>query len=248
MELAARSERLASLGHLASGVAHEIRTPLTSLKLFLQSVQDNITFSPDDREDYQIAMRQVGRIEKTINRFLEFARPQDPVVTEFDFAQLAEEVLEVIRPRASHQEVEIRECLMSEPAWIKGDAHQLSEVLVNLLVNALDVMPDGGQLTFSIDIEKETDNRHAASWVVAKISDTGPGIRQQDLERVFEPFFTTKATGSGLGLAILKGTVESHGGSVHVDTCLRAGTTFCIRLPALSQEKTVEHEQDPDCG
>ncbi len=247
LELAARSERLASLGHLASGVAHEIRTPLTSLKLFLQSVQENITFSPDDREDYQIAMRQVGRIEKTINRFLEFARPQEPIVTEFDFAQLAEEVLEVIRPRASHQEVEIQECLTSEPAWIKGDAHQLSEVLVSLLVNALDVMPDGGELTFSIDIEGKSANSQVPSWIVVKVSDTGPGIRQQDLQRVFEPFFTTKATGSGLGLAILKGTVESHGGSVHVDTHLRDGTTFYVRLPALSPEKTVEHEQDPDC-
>ena len=248
LELAARSERLASLGHLASGVAHEIRTPLTSLKLFLQSVQENITFSPDDREDYQIAMRQVGRIEKTITRFLEFARPQEPIVTEFDFARLAEEVLEVIRPRASHQEVEIQECLTNEPAWIRGDSHQLSEALVSILVNALDVMPDGGQLTFSIDIEKGSVNPQIPSWVVVKVSDTGPGIRQQDLQRVFEPFFTTKATGSGLGLAILKGTVESHGGSVHVDTRLRAGTTFCIRLPALSQEKTVEHEQNPDCG
>ena len=247
LELAARSERLASLGHLASGVAHEIRTPLTSLKLFLQSVQESITFLPDDREDYQVAMRQVARIEKTINRFLEFARPQDPIISEFDFAKLAEEILEVIRPRAGHQEVEVHESLMAEPAWVRGDSHQLSEVLVNLLVNALDVMPDGGELTFSIDIEKETSNSGVSSWVVVRVSDTGPGIQQQDLERVFEPFFTTKATGSGLGLAILKGTVESHGGSVHVDTSLHVGTTFCIRLPALSPKKIVEHEQDPDC-
>lgn len=247
VEAAARSERLAALGRLASGVAHEIRTPLTSLKLFLQSVQENIAFSPDDREDYLIAMRQVARIEKTINRFLDFARPQDPIIAEFDFARLAEEVLDVIRPRASHQEIEIAENITSEPAWVRGDAHQLSEVLVNLLVNALDVMPDGGQLTVSVANEPAESNSKLPFWVLVKVSDTGPGIRQEDLDRLFEPFFTTKATGSGLGLAILKGTVESHGGSVCVDTKLHAGTTFSIRLPGLSPGKTVENEQDPDC-
>ncbi len=247
VEAAARSERLAALGRLASGVAHEIRTPLTSLKLFLQSVQENIAFSPDDREDYQIAMRQVARIEKTINRFLDFARPQEPVISEFNFAQLAEEVLEVIRPRASHQEIEIAENITSETTCVRGDAHQLSEVLVNLLVNALDVMPDGGRLTVSVATEAAESNSTVPFWVLVKVSDTGPGIPQQDLDRLFEPFFTTKATGSGLGLAILKGTVESHGGSACVDTKLHVGTTFSIRLPASSPGKTVENEQDPDC-
>jgi two-component system, NtrC family, sensor kinase len=242
LDSAARAERLASLGHLASGVAHEIRTPLTSLKLFLQSVQENIAFSPDDREDYQIAMRQVARIEKTINRFLDFARPQEPVITEFNFAQLAAEVLEVIRPRASHQEIEIAENIASETACVRGDAHQLSEVLVNLLVNALDVMPDGGRLAVSVATEAAEPNSAVPFWVLVKVSDTGPGIPQQDLDRLFEPFFTTKATGSGLGLAILKSTVESHGGSVCVDTKLHAGTTFSIRLPTSSPGKTVENE------
>ncbi|HUT11306.1 MAG TPA: cache domain-containing protein [Thermoguttaceae bacterium] len=231
LEAAARSERLAALGRLASGVAHEIRTPLTSLKLFLQSVQEDITVSLEQSEDYRIAMRQVARIEKTINHFLDFARPQQPVLAELDFVQLVDEVLEVIRPRANQQEVEIHECIATELPKVEGDVRQMGEVLVNLLVNALDAMPDGGRLTISIAAEAAQPGWIPPTWVRIDVSDTGPGIPEEDLDRLFEPFFTTKAAGSGLGLAIIKGTLERHSGTVSVNTRLGAGTTFSVRLP-----------------
>ena len=248
LEVAARSERLAALGHLASGVAHEIRTPLTSLKLFLQFLQEELVFSPDACEDYQLALRQVVRIEKTINRFLDFARPQDPIIAEFDFVQLVEEILDVIRPRANQQEVEIQECIAKDPIWVEGDSHQLGEVLINLLVNALDVMPDGGRLTISVAAKAAESNAAVPLGVLVQVSDTGPGIRQEDLDRLFEPFFTTKATGSGLGLAILKSTVESHGGSVCVATKRGGGTTFSVCLPTSTPEMIAENGKDPNCG
>jgi signal transduction histidine kinase len=231
LEAAARSERLAALGRLASGVAHEIRTPLTSLKLFLQSVQEDITVSPEQSEDYRIAMRQVARIENTISHFLDFARPQEPVLAELDFVQLVDEVLEVIRPRANQQEVEIQECIASELPRVKGDVRQLGEVLVNLLVNALDAMPDGGRLTISVTADVAQSDATGPAYVQIDVSDTGPGIPENDVDRLFEPFFTTKAAGSGLGLAIIKGTLERHFGTVSVNTQLGAGTTFSVRLP-----------------
>jgi len=232
LEAAARSERLAALGRLASGVAHEIRTPLTSLKLFLQSVQEDVAISPEQSEDYRVAVRQVARIEKTINHFLDFARPRQPVLVELDFVQLVDEVLEVIRPRANQQEVEIHECIAPELPHVAGDVRQLGEVLVNLVVNALDAMPDGGRLTISIAEETAQPGSISPTWVRIDVSDTGPGIPEEDVTRLFEPFFTTKAAGSGLGLAIVKGTIERHCGTVQVDTRLHAGTTITVRLPA----------------
>ncbi len=242
LEAAARSERLAAVGRLAAGVAHEIRTPLTSLKLFLQAVQEDIAISPEQREDYQIGMRQVGRIETTINHFLNFARPREPVLGVLDVVRWLDDVLEVVQPRANQQEVQVRKQIAPDLPHVEGDSRQLSEAMVNLMVNALEVMPDGGELAISVAGETTDRDSAPATWLRIDVSDTGPGIRQEDLERLFEPFFTTKATGSGLGLTILRETVERHGGSVEVDTQIGAGTTFTVRLPASPGSGTSRRE------
>jgi signal transduction histidine kinase len=235
LEVAARSERLASLGRLSSGVAHEIRTPLASLKLFLQSFREEMELAPEQAEDFDVAMRQVRRIESTINHFLNFARPQEPVLAAVDFPRLVEDALLVVRPKANHQEVELVHAIAPDLPEVEGDSRLLGEVLVNLLVNALEVMPHGGRIAIDVSPDGEADGEsRACRGVRMDVSDTGPGIRESDLERLFEPFFTTKATGSGLGLAIVRGTVERHGGSVKVRTKPGAGTTFCIRLPSRS--------------
>lgn len=231
LEAVARSERLAALGRLSSGVAHEIRTPLASLKLFLQSLREDMEMSPDQSEDFEIAMRQILRMEATINHFLNFARPQEPCLAEVHFDRLVEDALLVVKPRANQQEVEIERVVEPDLPKVEGDSRQLGEVLVNLLVNALEVMPDGGRIAIRVapSSEDEGDGRRQ---VQIDVSDTGPGIPPRDVDRLFEPFFTTKATGSGLGLAIAHGTVERHGGEIKVHTKPGAGTTFTIRLPA----------------
>jgi two-component system NtrC family sensor kinase len=241
LEAAARSERLAALGRLASGVAH--RTPLTSLKLFLQSVQEEIAISPEQSEDYQIAMRQVARIETTINHFLNFARPQEPVLLDVDFVRLVDDALEVVQPRANQQEVEVEKRIGPELPRVQGDMRQLGEVLVNLLVNALEAMPEGGRLAIAVAAEPTRPDTPEAAWVRIDVSDTGPGVSQEDLDRLFEPFFTTKAAGSGLGLAITSGIVERHGGSVAVDSRPGAGTTFSVRLPTANAQRTEKDDR-----
>ncbi len=231
LQAAARSEHLAALGRLASGVAHEIRTPLASLKLFLQSCREALDDSPEDREDFCVAMRQILRIEATVNHFLQFARPREPVMADLDFRRLVDESAEIVGPRAKQQRVAMSCSVAEELPRVEGDLRQLSECLVNLMVNALDVMPEGGALTVSVSPENGSASA-AATGVRIDVADTGPGITPEDLQYLFEPFFTTKTGGSGLGLPIVQNTVQLHGGAVRVHTEPGAGATFSIHLPA----------------
>lgn len=235
LEAAARSEHLAALGRLASGVAHEIRTPLASLKLYMQSIREEIAHDSEHHEDFEIAMRQVGRIEGTINHFLEFARPQEPVPVEVDFPRLVEDALSVVGPRARQQSVEVGKSIVAGLPVVEGDMRQLGDALVNLLVNALEVMPDGGRVDVAVDVDRPEAQNAGPTAVRIDVTDSGPGIEAGHLERLFEPFFTTKATGSGLGLAIVAGTVERHGGEVRVHTRPGEGTRFSIVLPAATR-------------
>ncbi len=244
---AARSEHLAALGRLASGVAHEIRTPLASLKLYLQSVQEEITISPEFNEDFDIAMREVERIENTINHFLQFARPQQPVLGNVDLVQLVDEAMVVVRPRANHQDVAVQMHVAPDLCDISGDKRLLGEALVNILVNALDEMPGGGRLAIRIKNAGNPGTNMPGSWAAIEVTDSGPGIPEPDIEKLFEPFYTTKASGSGLGLAIVRGTVQQHGGILRIRSTPGHGTTFTILLPATVPEKATAHEQDLDC-
>lgn len=230
LQAAARSEHLAAMGRLASGVAHEVRTPLTSLKLYLQSVQEDFTVSPEHAEDYDVAMRQVDRIEKTIDHFLRFARPQAPVMAAVDLKRLVDDAVLIVRPRANQQGVAVAVDVAPGLPAVTGDARQLGEALVNLLVNALEEMPGGGRLAVGARWEPAA-GRPGAARVALEVADTGPGVREPDLEKIFEPFFTTKASGSGLGLSIVRATVERHGGAVRVRTGPGAGTAFTMLLP-----------------
>lgn len=231
LEAAARSEHLAALGRLAAGVAHEIRTPLTSLKLFLQAAREEIAVSPEHGEDYGVAMQQVRRIETTINHFLDFARPSEPVLVEMDFARLIDDALLVVQPRANQQEVEVRKSIAPGLPKVEGDMRQLGEALVNLLVNALEAMPNKGRLTIAVTPQTHEPGSPERPWVRIDVADTGSGIRPENLPRLFDPFYTTKASGSGLGLAIVQGTVQRHGGTISVRSEMGVGTTFSICLP-----------------
>ncbi|HUT54016.1 MAG TPA: cache domain-containing protein [bacterium] len=244
-QAAARSQRLAALGRLAAGVTHEIRTPLASIKLFLQAMKDEIEISEECAEDYRIAMQQVLRIEATINRFLDFAKPQEPVFGVIEVAELIEEALLMAHPRANHQEVLIRKRVAAGLPSIRGDRKQLSEVLLNLMVNALDVTSKGDTLGVSAGLVKHNINGVPRPCLRIDVSDTGPGIAPENLEKMFDPFFTTKASGTGLGLSIVHSTVIRHGGEVSVKSSAGQGSVFSVFLP-LPREGEREDESPPD--
>ncbi len=230
-QAAARSQQLASLGRLAAGVAHEIRTPLTSLKLFLESVETEIAISPDYEEDFQVAMSQVKRMEATISRFLDFARPQEPVFMSLNVGDLIEEALLVVGPKARQQETVIRKSISSLLPEIKGDRRQLGEALLNLLVNGLEAVSGQGELSITANLDSIPTRDGRQRCVRIEVRDTGPGIEAKHQTRLFDPFFTTKATGAGLGLAIVMSTIQRHGGEVAVQSSPGEGTTFSVFLP-----------------
>lgn len=230
-QAAARSQQLASLGRLASGVAHEIRTPLTSLKLFLESVESEIAISPDYEEDFQVAMNQIKRMEATINRFLDFARPQNPIFSLIGVRELIEESLLVIGPKARKQETIIQKSIYSVLPKIKGDRKQLGETLLNLMVNALEAVANRGKLIIAADLTELQTADGLRRGIRIDVGDTGPGIMAENVTRLFDPFFTTKATGAGLGLSIVYSTIQRHGGEVMVRSIVGEGTTFSLLIP-----------------
>jgi len=243
---AARSEQLAALGRLAAGVTHEIRTPLTSLKLFLESVRGDIEMSPEYQEDFQIGMQQVKRIESTINRFLDFAKPQEPIFSMIDTAQLIQDALLLVRPKANHQQVDLQVMIDDNLPKIRGDRKQIGEVLLNLMVNALEAMANQGNLTVSAFMDRFELGGKPRDCVCIDVSDTGPGIDEKNISMLFDPFFTTKASGSGLGLSIVQGTVRRHGGDVKVQSAKGKGTTFSVFLLPMTVQGVREYDQDID--
>ncbi|MGA1825216.1 MAG: cache domain-containing protein [bacterium] len=228
----ARSEKLAVLGRLAAGVTHEIRTPLTSLKLFLESIQNEIEISPEYEEDLQIGLNQIKRMEATINRFLDFAKPPEPKLSLIDVKHLIEEALLIIKPRANQQETLVNVEIDNQLPAIKGDKKQLAEALLNLMVNSLEAMKDRGKLTITGSLDRcDIGDNLSRKCIRIEILDTGPGIADENIPRLFEPFFTTKASGAGLGLSIAYSTIQMHEGDIRFKNLIGGGISFSIFLP-----------------
>ena len=229
--VAERSEKFAAIGRMGAAVAHEIRTPLTSLKLFMESMEAEIEISPEDEEDFQIAMKQISRIESTINRFLDFTKPQDLVFSEISAAELVEDVLIMVRPMIKRQECNLDINMDQALPPIHGDRKLLAEALVNLFVNALEAMESGGRLSITLANDRFSINAETAPCLRIDVSDTGYGIEKEQINNLFEPFFTTKASGTGLGLPLVFNTIQNHGGVIRVKSRVQFGTTFSIYLP-----------------
>ena len=229
--MAERSEKFAAMGQMGAAVAHEIRTPLTSIKLFLESVQAEIDISIEYEEDFNIAMNQIGRIEATINRFLDFAKPQDLSFSDIDLKSFITDLLIMVRPQVNRQECVLTVSLADDMPTISGDRRLLAEALINLLVNAIDAMPAHGSLSVSAVQDIFTVNDRDISCVRVDIADTGHGIAEKQQEKIFEPFFTTKANGTGLGLPLVLTTIRNHGGEIRVKSNVGEGTMFSLFLP-----------------
>jgi two-component system sensor histidine kinase HydH len=219
-----RSERLASLGRLAAGVAHEIRNPLSSIRGFAQFFQNRFKGQEKEQEYASVMVREVDRLNRVITELLDFARPKEPHRELHSAGEILEQTLKVLESELAKKNIAVEKKLEASLPRILVDRDQLSQALLNLLLNALESMEGAGKIRISME-------SGGAEVLAISISDTGRGIPKEDLERVFEPFFSTKRKGTGLGLAIVHQIVESHKGEIKVESRAGEGTTFRITLP-----------------
>lgn len=225
-----RAEQLAAVGQLAAGVAHEVRNPLTSVKLLVESALTSRLRKPLTDEDLRVIHAEIVRLEEIVQSFLDFARPPAPERNYCDLRELMTQGIDLSRARARLQGVAIDVAIPSEPVVGNVDPGQIRTVLVNLFINALDAMPQGGRLEVSLEQATGGD-------VCMHVNDTGEGIAPEMVERLFTPFSSSKPTGTGLGLSISRRIIEEHGGQITADNGDR-GARFTIRLPALVPEET----------
>ncbi|MGD2089133.1 MAG: ATP-binding protein [Candidatus Aminicenantes bacterium] len=217
-----RQEKLALLGQLAGGLGHELRNPLGVIKntaYFLNMALENP--EPEVKESLEILEKEVGNSERIIRSLLDFARARPPHRQEVDINQILQEVLSGIKVP---EQIQLKSHLVEAIPFIMGDPDQLTQVFGNIIHNAVQAMPQGGQLM----IKSET---REPGWIAVSITDTGVGIAEENIGKIFEPLFTGKAKGIGLGMAISKTFVEGHGGSINVQSEIGKGSTFTVKLP-----------------
>jgi two-component system sensor histidine kinase HydH len=221
----ARSRHLASLGSLAAGVAHEIRNPLSSIKGFATYFKERYRDNPEDGKTADIMVQEVERLNRVIGQLLEFARPVAIDRKPSSLQKVTQHALKMIERDAREKRVTISSELPADIPEVMMDADKIKQVLLNLFLNALEAMQQGGTLTITLA-------RNGAHAVRLTVADTGPGIDQKDLPHIFDPYFTTKASGTGLGLAIVHKIVEAHDGEVRVVSVPGTGTSVMIVLPS----------------
>lgn len=218
------ARRLAALGQFAAAIAHDIRTPLTSISLNVQILRRKLVLPDDDREHLDIALEELARLDRSVAEILDFAKPVKIAAEQIDVADLIEDAAKGLTPVLSERGVALV-CQRPADLTIHGDPQRLRQVLTNLVGNAADASRPGAEVTLRAVPAND-------GQVAIEVEDRGRGIESADLPRIFDPFFTTRPDGTGLGLAICHKVVRAHGGDIHVRSTPGEGSTFTVVLPA----------------
>jgi signal transduction histidine kinase len=219
-----QSEKLATLGYLSAGMAHEIRNPLNSIALFGQLIKSG-TDDPEQQEYVDKILKEVDRIDGILRKLLDASKRPRYEISEVAIAEVIDKVLDVFSPQIQRHDIKVEKSFHHLPPPITADSTEIEQIFTNLFLNAIHEMQGGG----SLGVELYLDGQ----YVVIRVSDTGSGIPEEHRQNIFDPFFTTKGpAGSGLGLSVVLRIVKTYHGKIEVEKSDAGGTTFCLRLPA----------------
>jgi len=226
-----RAGRLQSLGELTAGLAHEIKNPLASLKAASAIVADEIPETSPRRKMVVILDKEIDRMAALLERFLSFARPGHLTFADIRPGHAVEQAIALVKPQADVRRVVLQVEAPAAASVIRGDPDKLTQILLNVLLNAVQFSPEGGR----VDVRCQEQSLPHGRFVVVSITDQGRGIRPEDRERIFDPFFSTRENGTGLGLAIASRLMDEHQGYIEVANSPGQGTEFRLRFPLSKQ-------------
>ncbi len=224
-----QAAKLAAVGEMAAGIAHELNNPLTTVSGFTELVLEELPEASGVRNDMELVLREANRARGVVRRLLDFARQGESARVRSDINEIIKDVLALVNHLLRISGIQLVTDINEGLPWISVDRNQMKQVILNLIHNALHAMPTGGELA----IKTECQYREGREWLTICLKDTGIGIAPENLERVFEPFFTTRSMdgGTGLGLSVTYGIVTDHGGLIEVDSQVGEGSIFTVWLP-----------------
>lgn len=230
-----RSAKLAAVGEIAAAVAHELNNPLTTVTGFSELVRDALPEDAPERKDVDLVLAEAQRARTIIRRLLDFSRQSELLRVDTDLNEIITMVVQMIHHMAQTANIEVQMALWGDIPTVRVDRNQIQQVLLNLLHNGIQAMPDGGKLLVETLVEHREDLR----WLGIRVTDTGMGIAEEDLAKIFEPFFTTKPTGqgTGLGLSVSYSIISEHGGYIDVSSQVGEGSVFTIWLPVQREDE-----------
>ena len=230
-----RADRLASIGEMAAGIAHEIKNPLAGIAGVIQVLKKDQAADSQKRAVLDEVLSQVDRMDKAVRNLLSFARPPEPKTTHVDINGLIGKLLDFLAPQFAKNAITAERKLAPGLPWLTLDPDLIQQALINIALNAIQAMPEGG--TIIVETKTTEPDRENPGSIRIELADTGKGISQDNLNRIFNPFFTTRQQGTGLGLSITQRIIEQHGGEIEVMSTAGKGTRFTIVLPYPGSEK-----------
>lgn len=235
-QLAIQTEKLSALGRVAAGIAHEINNPLAGILLYSTNMIKKVPKEGPFKEGLQVIIDETIRCRSIIQELLEFSREKEPEQALNSMNRIIDKALSILENQFRLHHIQVEKHLSQAMPQVYMDANQMQQVLINLLVNAMESIQEQGKI--SIYSRVDPDNK----WVIVDLADTGPGIPSEHIAKIFEPFFSTKSKGTGLGLAVSYGIVRSHNGEIKVSSEGGKGTSFTIRIPLLRNVEPIKRE------